>query len=84
MNRQLKPGKWRCPGVFVPIEIDNCPNCGEEVEFFPGDVKLECLRCGRLVYRQSTSCLERCPAKQSSCYREMLALDKKADKSGKI
>jgi len=73
MSKQLKPGKWRCPGVFRPIEIENCPGCGEEIEFFAGDVKLECLKCGRVVYRQSASCLERCPAKESSCYREVLA-----------
>lgn len=73
MSESIEPGKWRCPGVFRPIETEICPACGEEIEFFAGDAKLKCTSCDEVVYRRSSSCLDRCPAKQSSCYRELMA-----------
>jgi len=72
MEEAPQLGKWRCPGVFREIETQLCESCGEEVEFFPQDGRLNCLACGAEVSRASSSCLSHCPAKQSSCYREMV------------
>ncbi len=71
--------KWRCPGVHRGIMLQECPECGGEVEFFPSDVEMTCLDCGTLVTRASGSCLTHCPAKQSSCYRQMVRREVLAD-----
>ncbi|HDY69846.1 MAG TPA: hypothetical protein ENH54_02805 [Actinobacteria bacterium] len=63
---------WRCPGVHRGIETQPCPRCGEDVEYFPSDREIACSGCGELVLRISSSCLSHCPAKQSSCYRQMV------------
>lgn len=64
--------KWRCPGVFREIEFRDCPECGDEVEFFPQDVVMACPGCGYEMTRQSSACINHCPAKQSYCYRQMV------------
>jgi len=54
----------KCPGQDVQngqIELRECPDCGEEVEFFPNDFKLRCDRCGVMVYRERIpSCADWC------------------------
>jgi predicted amidophosphoribosyltransferase len=64
--------KWRCPGVHRGIETSLCPECGEEAEFWPSDTAVNCTGCGAEVPRLSGSCLSHCPARQSSCYRQMV------------
>jgi hypothetical protein len=74
--------KWRCPGVFRDIEFLACENCGEEVEFFPQDMVMACGGCGGEVSRQSSSCLQHCPARQSFCYRQLVRSQTLAGASG--
>lgn len=69
--RDIQLGRWRCPGVFREIETQACPKCGDELEFFPQDLKMKCFNCGAVAARESSSCLSHCPAKQSECYREL-------------
>ena len=42
MNDPSRLSKWRCPGIFRDIEFLPCPDCGEEVEFFPQDLVMAC------------------------------------------
>jgi DNA-directed RNA polymerase subunit RPC12/RpoP len=49
-----------------------CPECGEEVEFFPQDQVIACTACGSEVKRMSSACISHCPAKESYCYRQMV------------
>ncbi len=72
MFKEVPLEKWRCPGIFRSIEFLPCPECGDEVEFYPQDMVMQCLTCGHELSRQSSSCLSHCPAKQSSCYRNMV------------
>lgn len=67
----VKLEKWRCPGVFREITWQSCPSCGNEVEFFPQDLARVCPDCGREVDRDSSACIDHCPARQSDCFREM-------------
>lgn len=79
MTQIAKLEKWRCPGVFREISWQECPGCGEEVEFFPQDLTRPCPGCGHELGRASGSCLDHCPARQSDCYREMARLRALAD-----
>jgi rRNA maturation endonuclease Nob1 len=72
MAGEVKLEKWRCPGVFREISWKACPSCGSEVEFFPQDLTSVCLDCGSEVNRDSSSCIDHCPARRSDCFREML------------
>lgn len=72
MNDPSRLSKWRCPGIFRDIEFMDCPECGEEVEFFPQDQVMACTACGSEVKRMSSACISHCPAKESYCYRQMV------------
>lgn len=72
MNDPSRLSKWRCPGIFRDIEFMACPECGEEVEFFPQDQVIACTACGSEVKRMSSACISHCPAKESYCYRQMV------------
>jgi len=55
-----------CPGgdnVKIPeLQIETCPQCGGEVEFFTRDKKVSCPECGNIVYREvKQSCIDWCP-----------------------
>jgi len=54
----------RCPGAAhlrTPIiKIKKCPECGEDVEIFSTDVKVECGKCGFTVYNDLQSCIQWC------------------------
>lgn len=54
----------KCPGaahIRTPtIKIKKCPECGEDVEIFSTDVKVECSKCGFTVYNDLQSCIQWC------------------------
>jgi len=54
----------RCPGAAhlrtPTIKIKKCPECGEDVEIFSTDVKVECSQCGFTVYNDLQSCIQWC------------------------
>lgn len=81
-NNESRLSKWRCPGVFREIEFLACPDCGEEVEFFPQDLVMACTGCGAEVTRGSTACISHCPAKESYCYRQMVRSQALSEASG--
>jgi len=72
MDDATRLSKWRCPGVFRDIEFIDCPQCGDEVEFFPQDLVMDCPGCGAEVIRVSSACISHCPARESYCYRQMV------------
>jgi len=53
-----------CPGAAEirrpTIKIKTCPRCGEEIELFSNDVKMNCENCGFTVYNDTLSCVEWC------------------------
>jgi len=53
-----------CPGA-VPLKrptiiFRTCPKCGEEIELFSSDVKMNCDNCGFTVYNDTMSCVQWC------------------------
>ncbi|RPJ50426.1 MAG: hypothetical protein EHJ95_07080 [Methanobacteriota archaeon] len=54
----------RCPGALrlrtPTLEIRRCPACGADVEVFSNDLKVECPRCGMIVYNDIQSCVQWC------------------------
>jgi ribosomal protein S27E len=54
----------RCPGsanIRTPtLSIRRCPECGGEVEIFSSDAKVECMRCGFVIYNDTASCIQWC------------------------
>ncbi|MFA7246511.1 MAG: hypothetical protein WC169_05015 [Dehalococcoidia bacterium] len=54
----------RCPGPSgggtPALLIRPCPQCGEEVEIFSTDVRVECPACGEVVLNKSNLCAEYC------------------------
>lgn len=67
----------RCPGaenVRIPeLEIKECPNCGEEVEFFSRETKSKCSNCGAIVFKEQTpSCIDWCPLAEECFGKEAL------------
>lgn len=53
-----------CPGATdlrrPTIILKNCPRCGEEIELFSNDVKMNCENCGFTVYNDTMSCVQWC------------------------
>jgi ribosomal protein S27AE len=53
-----------CPGsanIRTPtLSIRKCPECGEEVEIFSTDAKVECGRCGFVIYCDVAACVQWC------------------------
>lgn len=54
----------KCPGAAAfrtpTIIIKKCPNCGDEVELFSSDMKVDCPGCGQPVYNNINSCIRYC------------------------
>ena len=53
----------RCPGSLAgtpTLKVKKCPECGNEVEVFSNDVKVECDKCGFIVYNDVESCIQWC------------------------
>ncbi len=53
-----------CPGA-APLKrptiiFKACPKCGEEVELFSSDVKMDCDNCGFTIYNDTMSCVQWC------------------------
>jgi DNA-directed RNA polymerase subunit RPC12/RpoP len=55
---------YQCPGninMRTPIiKLKKCPQCGEEVELFSIDMKVDCPACGQHVYNNINSCIDYC------------------------
>jgi rRNA maturation protein Nop10 len=55
---------YQCPGninMRTPtIKLKKCPQCGEEVELFSIDMKVDCPACGQPVYNNINSCIDYC------------------------
>lgn len=53
-----------CPGAAdirrPTIQFKFCPRCGEEIELFSNDVKMDCENCGFTVYNDTLSCVQWC------------------------
>ncbi len=53
-----------CPGATnlrrPTIVYKTCPKCGEEIEMFSNDVKMDCENCGFTVYNNTMSCVQWC------------------------
>jgi ribosomal protein S27AE len=56
----------KCPGENKPdrtADVYQCPGCGTEVRMFSDELRIQCGKCGRFVYKEKApSCIERCPA----------------------
>jgi ribosomal protein S27AE len=53
----------RCPGSAnqdPTLSMRRCPECGGEVEIFSNDTKVECVRCGFVIYNDTASCIQWC------------------------
>ncbi|MFZ5633332.1 MAG: low molecular weight phosphatase family protein [Bacillota bacterium] len=53
----------RCPGSLAgtpTLKIKKCPECGNEVEVFSNEVKVNCEKCGFAVYNDVESCIQYC------------------------
>jgi len=49
------------PGLKLRVSLHKCPNCGAEVEIFSDEIKVKCLKCGEMVYREKIpSCIDWC------------------------
>jgi len=54
-----------CPGAAniggtPTLKIKKCPQCGNEVEIFSTDIKVNCSNCGFTVYNDLESCIQWC------------------------
>jgi len=53
-----------CPGTArfrtPTLTIKKCPRCGEDVEIFSSDVKVQCSKCGLTIFNDINSCIEWC------------------------
>ena len=53
-----------CPGAAdlkrPIIKYKTCPKCGEEIELFSDDIKMDCEECGFTIYNEALSCVEWC------------------------
>ncbi len=60
-----------CPGA-APLKrptiiFKTCPKCGDEIELFTSDVKMDCDNCGFTIYNDTMSCVQWCEyAKEKS------------------
>jgi ribosomal protein S27E len=56
--------KQRCPGQdfrSLSARINQCPDCGADVEIFSNETRVKCHICGSMVYKDKTpSCAEWC------------------------
>lgn len=54
----------KCPGasnIRTPtIKMKKCRECGEEVEVFSTDMKVNCPKCGFTIYNDLESCVQWC------------------------
>lgn len=57
---------YRCPGQLsrnIEAKLQECPNCGYEVEMFSDELKVLCPNCRQPVYQETMpSCIDWCPA----------------------
>jgi len=53
-----------CPGTAhlrtPTLTIKKCPRCGEDVEVFSSDIKVQCSNCGLTIFNDINSCIEWC------------------------
>lgn len=56
--------KFKCPGSCggktPQLKIFTCPECGNEIEMFSVDMRVECDRCGFVLYNDVRYCVENC------------------------
>ena len=54
----------KCPGAAglrtPTLKINNCPECGAEIEIFSVDIKVACRNCGFIIYNDIESCIQWC------------------------
>ena len=55
----------KCPGSSnikgtPDLKIKKCPNCGNEIELFSTDMKVNCGQCNFVAYNDSQSCIKWC------------------------
>jgi len=73
-----------CPGAIgirrPTIKVKICPKCGEEMEIFSDEVKVNCSNCGFTIYNDLESCIQWCQyAKEcvgEAAYEELMQLAK--------
>lgn len=65
----------KCPGQDsgkLRVSLHKCLNCGAKVEIFSDEVKVKCLKCGEMVYREETpSCIDWCASARQCLGGEM-------------
>ncbi|HYA33488.1 MAG TPA: hypothetical protein VEG65_05780 [Candidatus Bathyarchaeia archaeon] len=53
-----------CPGTShlrtPTLTIKRCPRCGEDVEVFSSDIKVNCGKCGFTIFNDTNSCIHWC------------------------
>ena len=78
-----------CPGTShlrtPTLTIKKCPRCGEDVEIFSSDVKVQCGKCGLTVFNDMNLCIHWC-AYAKECigpelYEQLTKGDKEQTKS---
>ena len=71
----------KCPGSFgsgtPAIKIKKCPRCGDEVELFSIDMKVDCPSCGQPVFNNINSCAEYCQYAEQCLGTDMYSKFKK-------
>lgn len=54
----------KCPGAAhlrtPTITLKKCPECGEEVEVFSTDMKVNCPNCRFTIYNNMEACVQWC------------------------
>jgi len=54
----------KCPGQDtrkLGVELHKCQECGAEVEIFSDESRIQCQKCGTIVFREKMhSCIEWC------------------------
>lgn len=72
-----------CPGTArfrtPTLTIKKCPRCGEEVEVFSSDVKVQCSKCGLTIFNDINSCIEWCAYAKECIGPELYEKLKKAN-----
>jgi ribosomal protein S27AE len=67
------------PAGTPTLTIKKCPQCGEDVEIFSSDAKVQCSTCGLTIFNDMNLCIRWC-ARAKECWgSELYEQFKKAD-----
>lgn len=77
-----------CPGTArfrtPTLTVKKCPRCGEEVEIFSSDVKVQCSNCGLTIFNDLNSCIQWCAYAKECVGPELYEKLKKTKKHSSV